>query len=107
MKKNKNNKDRNNLSNFIFYSLSVVIAVTFFISIFHFQNECTRLESTNNNIDGSQKVYLEELKFELKNLDLIKKELIKQKLDEYKKQNQIISIIEPKTIYWGDINLKE
>ena len=110
MKKNrkkKQNANNKNLSNFIFYAFSVMIAVAFFISIFHFQNECTRFESANNNIDGNQKNYLEELKFELKSLDRKKKEIIKTKLDMYKAQNETASIIEPETIYWGDITLEE
>ena len=110
MKKNKKKKQKTNnknLYNFVFYAFSVMIAVTFFISIFHFQNECTRFESANNNIDGNQKNYMQDLKFELKNLDRKKKEIIKKKLDIYKAQYETASIIEPETIYWGDITLEE
>jgi len=110
MKKNKKKKQKTNnenLYNFIFYTFSVIIAVCFFLCYFGLINECTRFESANNNIDGKQKNYMEELKFELKNLDRKKKEIIKKKLDIYKAQYETASIIEPKTIYWGDITLEE
>ena len=104
MKKNKKKKQKTNnenLYNFIFYTFSVIIAVCFFLCYFGLINECTRFESANNNIDGKQKNYMEELKFELKNLDRKKKEIITtfdlssllEGMSRDKKRNQFLSQI--------------
>lgn len=108
-KRNKSNRlnkiyTNNNLTNFIFYSLSTIAIGTFFILSLDTENKCRNLK---NNQLPDKKEKINKLVMKLHELKMAENNLLHQIPNKISNQYEMSPKIETQTIYWGNIKLKK